>query len=359
MDEGQNSNWKALATCNLKWKVFVQAKKEKHPLIREEFKTYNSSLTGEEAKDIYENIVQQHTKKKRTSTRKRPRVTRSTEASTSVTCDDNGSVTEPKVNFDIRSVHKAMKCAQNNEVAPLADMLKSGFDVNSKDEHGWSLLMVAACAGSLDAVKVLLEYRAKANIRDANGNTAIYLASVKGHKRIVELLINSRKGNDQVQEDERVVSDDIPMTEFFCDVCQMSIKESTHIQHETSIVHQFNVGSATNKTVYGISPSNKGYQLLVNQGWNTEKGLGLKSNGVKFPIKTVLKRNREGLGSSGEKHARVTHFGPGDESAVKGPKSSERIMRLKTISKIDRMKDKKKDIERERDIRRILNEPDF
>lgn len=358
MEEAEHSNWKALATCNLKWKVFVQAKDERQVPTPEKLKTFSTSFTGEEAKDIYENIVEQHTEKDLILKEKHPKVTDFTGASTSVACNNSECVTEPKFNFDIRSIHKAMKCAQNNEVAPLTDMLKCGLNVNSQDEHGWSLLMVAACAGSFDVVKVLLDYKAKASIRDANGNTAIYLASMKGHKRIVDLLICSRKGNDQVKEDT-VPSCDIPLTEFFCDVCQTAVKESTPIQHETSIIHQFNMGSSANRTVYGISPSNKGYQLLVNQGWNTEKGLGLKSNGAKFPIKTVLKRNREGLGSSSAKQARITHFGPGDISAVKGPKSSERIMRIKTVNKIDKMMEKQKDVKRERDIRRILNEPDF
>ena len=62
---------------------------------------------------------------------------------------------------------------------------------------------------------------------------------------------------------------------------------------------------------------------MVNQGWNAEKGLRPENSGVKFPVKSVLKRNRKSLGALAKGKTKITHFGPGDESAVKGSRSSE------------------------------------
>jgi hypothetical protein len=62
--------------------------------------------------------------------------------------------------------------------------------------------------------------------------------------------------------------------------------------------------------VYGIPASNRGYQILVKGGWDREKGLGADGSGHKFPLKTVMKRDRAGLGGSTKEKARVTHFTP-------------------------------------------------
>ena len=246
-----------------------------------------------------------------------------------------------------------MMYAQNNKVGPLTALLRKEFSVDAKDDHGWTLLMVAACAGSFEIVKTLLKWRADTDIQDANGNMAVNLASIKGHRKVVD-LINSAIKSDigaQSNDDERLKASNIHFREFFCDLCQRTIKESTYIQHEASIAHQFNVGSSTSKIFYGISPSNKGYQLMVNQGWNAGKGFGPENSGVKFPVKTVLKRSHEGLCAPAKGKARMTHFRPGDESAVKGSRSSERIMRIKTLNKIDKRKGILKEARKERHLK--------
>jgi len=66
-------------------------------------------------------------------------------------------------------------------------------------------------------------------------------------------------------------------------------------------------------------------------------GLGPEGEGRKYPIKTVLKRDRHGLGSSSGQSTkpRVTHFGPRDETAVKRQKHSnkDRKQSQKTLTK--------------------------
>lgn len=365
-------NWKALATAHFRWKVFVQAQpeapQEQNDKSREKICT---SFDGDAAKKFYEKLMDESSMPENSTDEEWSETKNSERDFTSVgdVCNDIVDVAEHKAvgkkRESAQSINKAMKFAQNNDAINLREMLTNGFNVNAKDEYGWSLLMVAACAGAKDTVQVLLDNKARMGVRDRKGNTAIYLATMKGHTNIVNVLIKNSKKMDNNSLLGKEMGTFSPkrkpqIEEFFCDICQRTIKESSPLQHETSIVHQFNLGTGANKTIYGIPPSNKGYQLLVHQGWDTEKGLGPQRSGMKFPVKTVLKRDREGLGSSIKDVARVTHFGPADVAAVKRVcKPGERIERQSTLSKREAKKQKSKDIQKEIDIRRMLNEPDF
>ena len=234
----------------------------------------------------------------------------------------------------LRDIHRAFNFAQNNNYEGLKDLIDNGFNVNSKDEYGWSLLMCSACAGSTECVKLLLRHNVRVGHRDSKGNTAIYLASMKGYNNIVELLIKhnklKEKSNKQCSDIEVISSNnDKKVKEFFCKVCNELVKNTPKLNHETSIVHQFNLGPVSNKTIYGIPPSNKGFQLMLNQGWDENKGLGPEGSGLKYPVKTTLKSDRKGFGVKTNSVARVTHFDPGDAKAIQ----NIRIERNKTIDK--------------------------
>ena len=83
-----------------------------------------------------------------------------------------------------------------------------------------------------------------------------------------------------------------------------------------------------------ISQSNKGYQMLQKLGWTEDSGLGIQEQGRMEPVKTVLKKDRKGLGRSKEK-ARVTHFSSYVESSFSSEKEKEdwrRRQNAKTVS---------------------------
>ena len=81
--------------------------------------------------------------------------------------------------------------------------------------------------------------------------------------------------------------------------------------------------------------------------------------GRKYPVKTVLKRDRLGLGSKGSQQARVTHFGPNDHSAVKRKhritKEGKKKEAVRKISKRERLAKEKKDKNWERNMRIYMN----
>lgn len=267
-----------------------------------------------------------------------------------------------------QDIHTALRCAENNDVSNLTPMLDQGMSVNTKDVYGWTLLMVAACAGAADVVRMLLDRKARTGFRDAKGNTALYLATIKGHRRVTEMLIkaNKRKIPEIVDKRQRntegTSSETVEDEEYFCDTCEVTVKKRDSTKHKASIVHQFKTDSGPVRTHFGIPSTNRGYQLLVGQGWDTEGGLGSEKQGQKFPVKTVLKRDREGLGAEGKAKmkARVTHFGPGDVTAVKrGKEGDVRVERAATLSKREMRRRKEREQEEEVRLRRMLNEPDY
>ncbi|XP_076061960.1 G patch domain and ankyrin repeat-containing protein 1 homolog isoform X2 [Oratosquilla oratoria] len=359
-------NSKVLTTGLIKWKKFVKEKPES-PLRQEPPKAkVLPEIRGEEAKGFYEHLIKDKDKES---------------VPNSLMCkvekhiyvenlddddedDDDSFSKESQTCINKRIIYKAMQCAQSNDVNGLKKCLDEGVPVNSKDDYGWSLLMIAACAGARQVIQELLLRGAKISTSDKKGNTAMYLAAKMNHPDIVDTIIKSRKKKESEDQKELPVESDKrkKVESFYCNTCKAEIKESTRLQHETSIAHQFSMGPGSSVSSFGIPASNKGYQLLVNSGWDAESGLGPSGTGTKFPVKTVLKRDRKGLGKDEEKPiARVTHFGPGDKAAVKraADDSVLRTERLGTLNRKKKQMERRKEKILEINLRRQLNEPEF
>lgn len=70
----------------------------------------------------------------------------------------------------------------------IKELIKSGADVNMKDEHGYTALMLAY---RTKTAQLLIESGADVNARDNNGETALMWASAQGNVDRVKLLIKS------------------------------------------------------------------------------------------------------------------------------------------------------------------------
>ena len=293
-------NWKALATVDLPWKQFVRegcSQSEENTKI----KVTDSRLNGEEVKLVYEEIVGSDYPRED----QLPRGTahgkvqgahvKSSGSSVRISCQDR-----------TRLVNAVMREAQNNNVARVTELLCDLCDVDVMDQHGWTPLMSAACAGALDVVKFLISRKADANVRDKSGNTCLSLARRQGHLAVVRAITEGHRetGTESQPMKTRHV-------EFYCESCGQKFCNTSREEHSTSIVHLLSSRSCIAvPTVYSIPASNRGYQILVKGGWDREKGLGADGSGHKFPLKTVMKRDRAGLGGSTKEKARVTHFTP-------------------------------------------------
>lgn len=293
-------NWKALATVDLPWKQFVRegcSQTEENTKIKVTAGCFN----GEEAKRLYEEIVGSDYPNE-------DQLTTGTARSTVQGVHVKSSVSSVRISYQDRTrlVNAVMREAQNNNVARVTELLSDLCDVNVMDQHGWTPLMSAACAGALDVVKLLISRKADANVRDKSGNTSLSLARKQGHLAVVHAITEGHRETRTESQPMRK-----RQVEFYCESCGHSFCNTSREQHSTSIVHLLSSRPCNAiSTVYSIPASNKGYQILVKGGWDREKGLGADGSGHKFPLKTVMKRDRVGLGGGTKEEAQVTHFTP-------------------------------------------------
>ena len=76
-----------------------------------------------------------------------------------------------------------------------------------------------------------------------------------------------------------------------------------------------------------MCPTSAGYQLLKKGGWDGHSGLGGHGKGRLFPVKSVIKSNREGLKEGARKGAKITHFAANDVQSIK--EQEERVRKKK------------------------------
>jgi ankyrin repeat protein len=70
-------------------------------------------------------------------------------------------------------------------------LLRSGADVNARDRYGQTGLMRAAHRGHRDVVEILLERGAALDVTAKYGLSALMLAVIAGHVAIVRLLVRA------------------------------------------------------------------------------------------------------------------------------------------------------------------------
>lgn len=96
-----------------------------------------------------------------------------------------GAATSAVAQAPLGELARAVKLDDERNVRRLLDQ---GYDVNSVDAMGDSLLGVAARDGAPSVVKLLLGRRAKVNMRNRAGDSPIMSAALKGHLEIVKML---------------------------------------------------------------------------------------------------------------------------------------------------------------------------
>ncbi|MDP1536374.1 MAG: ankyrin repeat domain-containing protein [Burkholderiales bacterium] len=87
--------------------------------------------------------------------------------------------------------------ANQSETAKVVDLLRRGMDVNTADQQGMTLLMIAAREKNLELVRFLLDNRANAQRKNRYGDTALMLATLQGHEEIVHLMLERKVDPNQ------------------------------------------------------------------------------------------------------------------------------------------------------------------
>lgn len=349
-------------------------------------------FTGDEAREFYEEIISrpEESIKELTSLRKRQqsvRVTSGTKQSQQlkskskrkVKSKDGGASRKSSSSSFYSSMSQMFLYAQNNELEPLKLALsRSSCDVNMRDNFNWTLLMVASHAGHVSIVEHLLHERARwQDVVDQKGRNAADLARLGGHPHVAEMIESSdleHDGESGVSEDKSanrkrprglpeslgvwtVGSHSKKRYSFHCDRCQMTVTDNSRDVHSTSTVHLFSCQHHHCADIsYGLTESNRGYQMLLRSGWDPEKGLGPQKQGKMFPVKTVLKQDRQGFGLK-ESKPRVTHFGAHDREAIRTDRERHRPRECAPKKK-DILQEIHEDKQWEVKMRAILNEED-
>lgn len=346
----------SLVSSSISFKRFVS---ESESVSQRDEASYKRELhfRGNEARVAYEEIVSDRgVDEKKKNIRQRRR----------------GSHSE-KERFETRNREKSKEPARKHSAAITANCVLKAVEsgdleflqhnltssnVNISDDYGWTPLMSAAFCGNYKIVDFLLKLGANTRCRDKSGFTAGGLASKKNYSGIVALLrekqsssnpeaSSSMAASSQKDTDQRRKS-----KEFYCTICRETFRETTLQKHQTSTLHIFNTKpKLPDVGAYAIPRQNRGYQMLLKKGWN-EGGLGPDARGSKYPVKTVLKRDRRGLDDGSKAKARVTHFGSGDSRAVA---SITRKPREKTVRRRDRERLLSREARRERAFRRALS----
>lgn len=318
-------NWIALATVDFEHRIFVREQNLNENEKPKKVKRENPNvLSGDDAKNFYLDVISTPDTKKDITT---PSIhTKSVSKPINIISD-----------VDNRTQNKFLLAAQENDVEILKDLLRRCPKIlNTTDDYGWTALMCAVQSSSIESIKFLLSCEADTKITDNLGRNAFTLAANNEH--VMQII--TKHSSFKKFKSKRIHQ---PPVDFFCDICKQNFKEDPK-KHCTSVLHFFNSNKNVKmRTFYGIPESNRGYQLMLKKGWNRETGLGPKGHGNKYPIKTIHKLNRHGIGIETDV-PKVTHK----------PKMDSEIRKLKKQNKIDRRNKNK--ISQEKNIDRILRE---
>ncbi|CAF4878693.1 unnamed protein product [Pieris macdunnoughi] len=182
---------------------------------------------------------------------------------------------------------------QNNCINVVKSTLDTFPDkIYLKDEFGWSLLMIACQANSVDIVKELIKRGIDTTVRDKAGNSAQSLVIQNKNIVLANILLM------QATEDIKPIKTQVKLKkqDYQCPICS-NLFFSDREQHLSSTLHNINVSKGKKiPTNYVIPESNKGFQIMLKEGWDKETGLGPDGAGAKYPIKATMKKDRTGLG---------------------------------------------------------------
>ena len=84
--------------------------------------------------------------------------------------------------------------ARHNKFSELETLFMDGLNPDSKDEHGNTILIIAAQNNNKRIIKIALRYGAQINMQNMMGNTALHFAKEYKYDSIFEYLI--KKGAD-------------------------------------------------------------------------------------------------------------------------------------------------------------------
>jgi hypothetical protein len=84
-----------------------------------------------------------------------------------------------------------LSAANRDDTGQVVDLLKRGMDVNTADQSGNTLLMIAARNNNVSLLDFLLRNRANILKKNEYGDSALMLASLRGNREAVRMLLDA------------------------------------------------------------------------------------------------------------------------------------------------------------------------
>jgi hypothetical protein len=328
------SDWRALASASFRHKIFVKSSGTEDQKDEKLENNKPAIEIGESVSGYYQEVLQMPSTavKEPPAKRKRKELSR-------------------KVNIEKVSFRKEnmFRLATNNSVEEIQQLLttSTNVDLNAKDNFGWTALMMAACENSVDAFRLLLECGADLSVKDRTGNSAVSLARRNKHQEIlsaIEEYQNEQEESDSSADDDQKEENG---TEI-CPDCKIEISRSSSKSHRSSTIHLFSCKYNSNPKIksFGIAHSNRGFKMMKTIGWDGNSALGARKNGKLYPVKTVMRHKRTGLGVK-QGDARITHFKAHDVRAVHFKSQPHAPTRKEIIEQVEKDKRKERMLRRE------------
>ncbi|CRL00546.1 CLUMA_CG013807, isoform A [Clunio marinus] len=322
-DDSMHPNWVALATVKFKPKIFVKSTGTENQIVINGKNPENQIKIDNSSSEIYNEILQLPSTSASHNTKIKPIIKK-----------------KKRIEREKFIKENLFRSAQEDDAEKIRKILETSLnpDVNAVDAFGWTSLMIAACEGSANSFQTLLDYGADLNISDKTGNTALTLAEKKNFKNIIEIVENQTTTVEITEETECQ-----DQGSQYCPDCGIEISNLASKSHQTSTVHLFSCKFKGNTNIksFGISRTNRGYQMMRRTGWDGNSGLGSKKTGKLYPIRTVIRKRGTGLGID-QDSPKITHFKANDPSAVHfrpPPKMTDNDRVLEIIYKTERVAD--------------------
>lgn len=80
---------------------------------------------------------------------------------------------------------------KSGDMQCVRDLIDRGVNVDARDRHGQTALMIAAHAGHCELVELLIAHRANLNTTAKYGLNALMLALIAGHAKVARLLADA------------------------------------------------------------------------------------------------------------------------------------------------------------------------
>uniref|UniRef100_F7G2R3 Ankyrin repeat domain 29 n=1 Tax=Monodelphis domestica TaxID=13616 RepID=F7G2R3_MONDO len=206
-----------------------------------------------------------------------------------------------RVDVDCRDSHGTtllMVASYAGHIDCVKELVLQGADINLQRESGTTALFFAAQQGHNDVVRFLFEFGASTEFRTKDGGTALLAASQYGHMRVVETLLKYGANiHDQLYDGATALF--LAAQGGYLDVIRLLLSSGAKVNQPRQVIHlasQVNISKllrcwVPDGTTALLKAANKGYNDVIEELLKFSPTLGLLKNGTSALHAAVLSGN--------------------------------------------------------------------